>query len=206
MHGRLSATRALIALLAFLVCLPGLASAQSDPFVWVDSFKDESPTTPTGEYVISVGDMLSIQIWNEERMSRSTRVRTDGRISLAFLNDVEAAGKGPVQLANEIANGLKAVVRDPRVTVVVEESKPLTISILGEVGRPGLHTLDTGAGVAQALASAGGLNQYAKKDRIFVLRPGPKPIRIRFTYTSIIRNIGNAPKFRFRAGDVLVVE
>ena len=198
--------RVALVLTALFAAAPTAVRAQSDQFVWVDKYEDDSPVAPGGEYTIGPGDLLGVQVWDQDKMSARTRVRTDGRISLPFLNDVVAAGKGPVQLATEIQEGLKAIILTPRVTVTVEETQPLNISILGEVAKPGLHTLEVGAGVAQALASAGGLSQYAKKDRIFVLRPGPKQARIRFTYEAVTRNQGRAPLFRLRSGDVLVVE
>jgi polysaccharide export outer membrane protein len=129
-------------------------------------------------------------------------------VSLPFLNDVEAAGKTPVQLAGELESGLKSVILNPKVTVAVEESKPptLSISVLGEVARPGLESLEPGAGVAQALAAAGGLTVFAHKDRIYVVRRGARPTRIHFTYAALTRSIGRAPSFRLRTGDVVVVE
>lgn len=195
---------------ALLACLGGgwPAFSQSTPsatFVWVDSIEDPGQS-PSRDYTIGVGDLLNIQVWDQDKMSAKARVRSDGRISLPFLNDIDVVGKVPTKLATEIEGGLKAVVINPRVTVVVEESKPLSISMLGEVAKPGLQTLDVGAGVAQALAAAGGLTQFAHKDRIFVIRSGPKPTRIRFTYEALTRAVGKAPLFRLRSGDVVVVE
>jgi polysaccharide biosynthesis/export protein len=180
-------------------------SAQSGSFIWVDKFEDVGEP-PTAEYTIGVGDLLNVQVWEQEKMSAKMRVRSDGRISVPFINDIEAAGKTPVRLGNEIENGLKSVVLNPRVTVIVEESKPLTVSVLGEVLKPGSQTLEAGSGVAQVLATAGGLTQYAHKDRIYVVRSGPKPVRVRFTYEALTRALGRAPMFRLRGGDVVVVE
>jgi len=134
------------------------------------------------------------------------RVRSDGRISLPFVNDVQAAGKTPLKLGGELEAGLKAMVLNPKVTVVVEESRPLTISVLGEVSKPGTQTYERESGVAQALAAAGGLTNFAHKDRIFVVRSNPKPVRIHFTYENITRKVGPASVFRLKPGDVVIVE
>jgi polysaccharide biosynthesis/export protein len=171
----------------------------------VEQYKEES-TDGAGEYVIGVGDMIVIQVWDQEKMSGRMRVRSDGRISLPFVNDIEAAGKTPGKLAADLETGLKSVVLNPKVTVVVEESRPLTISVLGEVAKPGTQTLERDYGVAQALAAAGGLTSFAKKDRIFVVRSTPKPHRVHFTYDALTRTVGAAAKFRLKAGDVVVVE
>jgi len=204
---RSSAGWACVPLLAgcLMAVLPGCASSPQS-FVWVDDLNQPEPPAGDGQYVIGVGDVLSVQVWDQEKMSGRVRVRTDGRVSLPLLNDVEAAGKTPVQLAREFEGGLKSVVLNPKVTVVVEESMPLSISILGEVARPGLHALNPGAGVAQALAAAGGLTTFAHKNRIFVLRSGPTPARIRFTYKGLTDAPGPSSLFRLRTGDVVVVE
>ena len=139
-------------------------------------------------------------------MSGRMRVRSDGRISLPFVNDVDAAGKTPITLTADIESGLKGVIVNPKVTVSVEESSPLSISVLGEVSKPGLQPLQYDAGVADALAAAGGLTPFADKDRIFVVRTRPEPVRIHFTYDALTRAIGRAASFRLKAGDVVIVE
>ena len=88
----------------------------------------------------------------------------------------------------------------------VEDERPLTISVLGEVAKPGTQTFSQDTGVAQALAAAGGLNNFAHKGRIYVVRSSPTPVRIHFTYDELTRGVGAASKFKLRPGDVIVVE
>ena len=192
-------------------CLIGFfpACGSAGGAIDVEQLKEPPDSSPArNEYTIGIGDMLSVQVFDQDKMSARVRVRTDGRITLPFLNDVPAAGKAPVKLAAELEEGLKAVVLNPRVTVFVEESKPptMSVSVLGEVAKPGVQLLEPGVGVAQAIASAGGLTAFAKKNRIFVVRPGTQPPRIRFRYDSLTRDVGPASLFRLRAGDVVVVE
>jgi polysaccharide biosynthesis/export protein len=190
-------------------CLAGLACGSTGGSIEVEQLKEAPDPSPAGgEYIIGVGDLLSIQVWDQEKMSAKARVRSDGRISFPFVNDIDAAGKTPVKLGADLEAGLKSVILTPSVTVVVEESKPptLSISVLGEVTKPGVQTLEPGAGVAQALAAAGGLTTFAHKGRIFVLRAGPPTTRIHFTYEGLTRTAGSAPLFRLRSGDVVVVE
>ena len=208
---RLRARWTVISLLVWSlgVFLPACASTGGS--IEVDQLKDEliGPSS-SSEYVINVGDVLSIQVWEQERLSGRMRVRSDGRISLQLLNDVDAAGKTPVKLARDLEAAFKSVILNPMVTVVVEDSKPptVTISVLGEVAKPGVQNLEPGAGVAQALAAAGGLTAFAHKDRIFVLRTGPQatPTRIHFNYDALTRNTGKANLFRLRTEDVIIVE
>jgi polysaccharide export outer membrane protein len=133
-------------------------------------------------------------------------VRSDGRISIPLINEIQAAGKTPSKLQAEIEAALKSVVLNPKVTVVVQTSKPPTISIMGEVSRPGPMPLEREMGVAEALAAAGGLSTFAHKDRIFVRRSEPEPVRIHFTYDALTRKVGKATKFRLQPGDIIIVE
>jgi polysaccharide export outer membrane protein len=171
----------------------------------VEQYKEEA-TAASSEYMIDVGDLLNVVVFEQPSMSGRMRVRNDGRITLPFVNDVIASGKTPTKLASELEAGFKAVVLNPRVTVSVEESRPLTISVLGEVAKPGTQQFERDSGIAQALASAGGLSNFAHKDRIFVVRTTPKPVRIHFTYEEITRKVGPASAFKLKPGDVVIVE
>jgi polysaccharide export outer membrane protein len=188
-------------------CLAGwvAACASSGGAIEVEQFKSE-PETTQAEYVIRIGDLLSVQVYSDEKASGRTRVRTDGRISLPLINDVDAAGKTPIKLAGDIEESLKTLLVNPRVTVSVEESAPLSISVLGEVEKPGAQVLTHEAGVADALAAAGGLTRFARKNRIYVVRTKPDPVRVHFTYEALTRGTGAAALFRLRPGDVVVVE
>ena len=189
---------------ALLVGLIGCGRSAGS-FVWVE---DVPAPRDVGAYTIAVGDLLHVQVWDHDNMSGRIRVRSDGRISVPLLNDAVAAGKTPEQLARDLEAYLrnKSLVVDPRVTVVLEETKPLAVAVMGEVVHAGMYTLAPGAGVAEALASAGGLTEFAHRDRIFVVRRTPKLLRIRFTYSALVGGSGQAPTFRLQNGDVVVTE
>jgi polysaccharide export outer membrane protein len=119
---------------------------------------------------------------------------------------VQAAGLTPGILAEQIQTRLRQYINVPRVTVVVEETRPLTVPVLGEVTHAGQYNLEKGAGVLEALAAGGGLTEFAHRDRIFVLRRHPTPVRIRSTFEALSRGQGQAAAFRLQAGDVVVVE
>jgi polysaccharide export outer membrane protein len=165
-----------------------------------------------GDYRIAPGDVLGIRVWNQPTMSlERTRVRDDGRIAVPFLQDVEAAGKTPAELAERLQVHLKTYVVSPVVTVTIEEQRPLRVSVTGEVTHPGVYELDRGAGVLSALAAAGSFTEFAHRDRIFVLRRGvspgdPTPTRIRFRYEALTQGEKPAAGFQLKAGDVVVVE
>jgi polysaccharide export outer membrane protein len=179
-----------------------LAGCATVPYVWID---DAPAPRAAEEYVIAPGDVLGVRVFNQENMSARARVRSDGKIALPFLGDVEVRGKTPAFASKELATRFKDYVVSPVVTVSVEETQPTAVSVLGEVAHPGTYTLDPSAGVLQALAAAGGFTEYASRDGIYVVRRGSGP-RIRFTFSSLNQGEGRAPAFRLRAGDVVVVE
>jgi polysaccharide export outer membrane protein len=190
---------------AWLPCVLWLSSCASvDKFTWVDSLPP-AQVGSANDYVVAPGDVLSISVWNQEKMSAKVKVRQDGRITLPFLNDVDTTGKRPNELGKELEVKLKEFILNPMVTVVTEETKPLNISVLGEVARPGQYTMESGAGLLQAFAAAGGLTDFANRERLFVLRERPSS-RVRFTYDSLIRRNGSAAEFRLMNGDVIVAE
>jgi polysaccharide export outer membrane protein len=196
-------------LLAAALALAAGCSHLGD-YVWVDAVTEPGAPSET-EYVIAPGDVLGVRVFSQEGMSGRARVRTDGKISLPFVNDVEAAGQTPAALARRLQLRLKEFVNNPVVTVSLEEPGPIQVSVLGEVAHPGVFPVQAGANVLQALAAAGGLTPYASHDRIFVLRrspPGSKPplVRIRFTYDKLAHAEGRAAAFRMRDGDVVVVD
>jgi polysaccharide export outer membrane protein len=188
----------------------GLAAALScshvGPFVWVNDYAAPADAEAGREYQIAPGDLLSVRVYLQEGMTTRERVRHDGRISLPMIGDVQAAGRSPSVLAEQIQSRLKAYINKPVVTVTVEETRPLAVPVLGEVARPGQYNLEKGAGVLDALAAAGGFTDFAHRDRIFVLRRQPALVRIRFTFEELSRGQGRAIAFRLQPGDAVVVE
>jgi polysaccharide export outer membrane protein len=201
-------TLEMLLLAAVLAGAPGCSHVGD--YVWVDDIK-EPPAPADTEYLVAPGDVLNVRVFNQEGMSGRARVRSDGKISLPFVNDVEAAGSTPTALAFRLQVRLKEFINNPVVTVSLEEAGPVQVSVLGEVAHPGVYAVQPRSSVLQALAAAGGLTQYASGDRIFVLRrnfAGAKPplLRIRFRYENLAHAEGRAAAFRMRDGDVLVVE
>jgi polysaccharide export outer membrane protein len=183
------------------------ACAHSAPFVWVDNVPEVQIKGSDGSYVIAVGDVVSVRVWNQEAMATRAKVRADGHISMLFLNDVAAAGYTPPVLAAELQTRLKDFFNNPVVTVALEEQRPLAVSVVGLVAKPGPLQLEPGTGVLQALAAAGGLSEWADKSMIFVLRKtSGTDQRIRMTLEALIHARGHAARFKLLTGDVVVVE
>jgi polysaccharide biosynthesis/export protein len=127
-------------------------------------------------------------------------------VSVPFLNDVDAAGYTPVVLARQLQTRLKEYINTPVVTISLDDPRPYTIPVTGEVNKPGVFPLEAGSGLLAALASAGGLTQFASSDRIFVIRQWPAPARIRFSYVELQNGEKKSVQFQLRQGDAVVVE
>ncbi len=200
------ACQSLLSRVAFVGCLmlpAGCGSAGS--FVWIDD-APEATIRSIPETLILPGDMVSVRVFGQEPMSVRAPVRSDGVIAMPLIGDVQMAGKTATSIAKDIEGRLQPFINTPHVTVVVEESRTRVV-VIGEVRRPGTVILEGSMGMLAALANAGGLTEYASEDRIFVLRSDTTGLyRIRFRYEDTIRNIGRAPAFKLRTGDVVVVE
>src|SRR4051812_11698155 len=182
-----------------------LGCRHTGAYVWVDQYAGK-PVAPS--YVVGPGDTLTVKVLGHDEMSAHAKVRSDGRITVPYLNDVEVANQAPDDVAEKLRNKLIDFVNRPIVTVTVDEPRPFTVPITGEVSRPGVYPLETPAGVLQALASAGGLTQFAHDDQIYVLRRGPDgaPVRIRFKYESLAHAEGQGATFALQRDDIVVVE
>lgn len=127
--------------------------------------------SPKETYRIGAGDVLEIVTWKEVDFSRdAVLVRTDGMISFPLLNDVQAAGRTPVDLKLDIEERLKAYVGTPVVTVTVRDAASQKFYILGEVLKTGEYPLNKNLTVLQAFALAGGFTEWASKKEIILLR------------------------------------
>jgi polysaccharide export outer membrane protein len=193
--------------LAASLLLASSACAGAGNYLWVSDLPADLTSRPTEQgYLIRDGDVLSVRVFNQEALSTKAKVRSDGRIAIPVLGDVDVRGRKPSALKGELEARLKDYVNAPSVTVSVEEFTPITVSVLGEVTKAGSFALDPRASLAQVLASAGGLTDYASKDRIFVVRTLPKPLRVRFTYEDITRGAPPTAGFVLHDGDLVMVE
>jgi polysaccharide export outer membrane protein len=190
-----------IACVAYVAVPSGCVGAGS--YVW---FTALPPEAATGEYLVNVGDMVNIRVLAHDEMTTRVRVRADGRIALPIVGEVEARGKRPSALRSEIEARFKDYIVAPSVTLNIDETGPAHIAVLGEVVHAGVFPLEPNARLADALALSGGVTEYASRDRIFVVRVTPQPLRIRFTYEAVTRDEGQAAAFRLHADDVVVVE
>jgi polysaccharide export outer membrane protein len=126
---------------------------------------------PAGNsYVIGATDVIIVTVFKEPTLSGSLLVRPDGMISVPLLGDVKASGKTPVQLADEITVALKKYIQDPNVIVVLSQINSKKVYLIGEVVKTGPIELTPGMTLLEAIATAGGLTEFANAKKIYILR------------------------------------
>lgn len=157
-------------------------------------------------YKIGAQDVLKIDVWREDQLTRTVPVRPDGKISLPLLNDVQAEGLTPMELGSVIRDDLKKYITNPQVTVTIVEINSRRIYVTGEVTRPGAFPLLPNMTVLQALTSAGGFTQFAKIKGIYVLRiEGGKQVKHPFSYKDVVNGKKPEDNIQLEPGDTIIV-
>ena len=141
------------------------------------------------EYRLGPEDVIGVLVWKQPELSTSVVVRPDGKISLALLGEIEATGKTSLQLQEEITNRLRQYVSDPMVNVVVKEINSPKISVLGQVRKPDRYHIKQRLTVLDAIALAGGFTDFAKRDKVTIIRNGgPDKIRIQVNLKKVVED------------------
>jgi polysaccharide biosynthesis/export protein len=157
------------------------------------------------DYVIGPDDTLHITVWKEPDMSATLPVRSDGKISLPLLDDVQAAGMTPLQLKDSIKEKLKKYISDPRVTVVVTAMNSRRIFVTGEVTHTGAMALLPNMTMLQALATSG-FTQFANLKGIYLLRTeNGQQVKLPFNYKEVVKGRHPEENIMLKPGDTIVV-
>ena len=151
--------------------------------------------------------MLGINVWKEQELTVTIPVRSDGKISVPLIGEVQASGRTPVQLKDDISARLRAFISVPDVTVTVLQMNSQTFNILGRVSRPGSYSLSATTTVLDAIAAAGGFLDFAKQKSIYILRRNAKGdmTRIAFNYKDVIQGKHPEENVQLRPNDTIVV-
>lgn len=163
-----------------------------------------APGTTNPEYRIGIDDVLDIAVWNNTTVSRTVPVRPDGKISLPLLNEVQAAGLTPSQLRQSLMSKLVEYMPTPEVSVIVREVHSNKISVLGEVRKAGRYEISNRATVLDAVALAGGFNDFARRSKLVIMRQeGSGTKRIPINYNRILAEEDD--NVVLQPGDIVVV-
>jgi polysaccharide export outer membrane protein len=190
----------------------GAASPAAPPNAAADSqasSNSENGATKAHDdsFVVGNDDVLVVNVWKEPDISRSVPVRSDGKISLPLVGELQATGRTPLKLEQEIAAKLKNYIAEPEVTVIVQQINSQKFNILGMVGRPGSYPISNSATVLDAIAVAGGFRDFAKQKAIYILRQNADgtQTRIPFNYKEVVKGHNSAQNIKLQPRDTIVV-
>ena len=157
------------------------------------------------DYRIGPEDILDINVWKNPDLSRErVPVRPDGKISHPLINDIDVAGLTTNQVKAQLTERLSKYIENPEVSVVVREIHSPKVSVSGNVRMAGYFELKTpDVTVLDMIAKAQGLNEFADKGNIKIIRRGQDGA-IEFKYNDAI-NGRNGANFIVQPGDVIVV-
>ena len=172
--------------------------------------QEPPPSAPAtdmpAEYVIGLGDQLQIMVWKEPELTQTLSVRIDGRISLPLIGDVEAAGKTIRGLKKILEEKYTVVIAEPAVSVMLAQSKSWRYYIIGKVARPGEFPIDFPITVLQAIAQSGGFQEWAKTDKISIVRreDGRETI-VPFNYEALVNGQNLQQNALVKPGDTIII-
>jgi len=162
------------------------------------------PADTSPDYRMVPGDKLRVEVYKDAALSQNVQIRPDGKITLPYIGDMAAAGMTPTALRDAITQSLKEYIASPTVTVMVVETQPQTVSVLGEVNSPGVHPLKHQMTVLDALAAAGGFGDFANTKNILIKRNTKNGVdTLRFNYKDAIKP--DAKPFYLQPGDIIIV-
>lgn len=146
-------------------------------------------------YLIGSFDKLRIDVFGVDELTSEVQADASGRISVPLIGVIEAAGKTPAELADEITMRLERYVKDPQVTVNLEETVSQVITVDGEVAKPGLYPVVGGMTLIRAIATAEGTSDLAQLDDVVVFRTvGGQRYAALYNLTAIRRGIYEDPE------------
>jgi len=153
-------------------------------------------------YSIGPGDRLAVSVWGFKDLTAEVVVLPDGTISLPLIGQVRVAGLSVDRMRDELSRRYADFVKDPRVTVVVENMGTITVSVVGEVAKPGTVTLVRQSRVLEAIAASGGLTPDAAANAEIVRATG-KVIPVNDLDATLKGDAQANP--RLEAGDVVII-
>ena len=158
------------------------------------------------EFVLGIEDKLSVSVWKEPDLTKTVAIRPDGKITFPLVGDVQAAGRAPRQLTEDLTKLLGRFIKEPVVTVVVEEINNFKVFVLGEVTIQGALNLRRRTRLLEAIALSGGMSRFADKSNLLLLRfEDGKEIRTKIDYRKVVS--GERPELNvyLKPGDTIIV-
>ena len=166
---------------------------------------------PGEEYIIGPLDQLTIFVWRNPELSTKVQVRPDGRITTPLINDMPAVGKTPAMLAADMRVALGEYVKDPIVSVIVENfagTFSQQIRVVGATEKPASIPYRANMTLLDAMIAVGGLSQYASGNRAKLVRydrATGKQHEFQLQIASLLKHGDSRANVRLEPGDVIII-
>jgi polysaccharide export outer membrane protein len=191
-------------------CVLGLAIAGASscappqPFVWASRLP---PTDDKNNPLrIGPGDEIYVLVADQQALSGAFTIGPEGSYVQPVVGAVSLLGLTTKEATQQLTARLSGILVRPQVTITVTKRRPLRISVIGQVTKPGRFEVPYDESVLATIALAGGLTEFADDDAIYVIRRDPHLLRIRFRMRDLAGPDGVSARFRLNDGDVIVVE
>jgi polysaccharide export outer membrane protein len=195
-----------IIVLSFAFIFPSMAFPQEEKDVFLKKQSQAEVAADSEKYIIGAEDVLYIHVWKEETLSKTVTVRIDGKISMPLIDEIQAAGITPLQLKEIITEKLKEFVEIPNVNVIVMEANSFKVYISGQVKNSGAHRLRTETSLAQIIAMAGGVTEWANLKKIIIIRKeNGKEKRMIVNYKKFVQGKDLSANPVLKSGDTIIV-
>ncbi|QCB43358.1 polysaccharide export protein [Sphingomonas sp. PAMC26645] len=166
---------------------------------------------PGEEYVIGPLDQLNIFVWRNPELSSKVQVRPDGRITTPLINDLPAVGKTPAMLSDDIKKALGAYIKDPIVSVIVENfsgTYSQQVRIVGATEKPASIPYRANMTLLDAMIAVGGLSQYAAGNKARLVRydrATGKQTEFGLQINNLLKKGDSSANVRLAPGDVIII-
>ncbi|RZM10976.1 MAG: polysaccharide export protein [Sphingomonas sp.] len=166
---------------------------------------------PGEEYVIGPLDQLNIFVWRNPELSSKVQVRPDGRITTPLINDMPAVGKTPAVLAEDMKKALGQYIKDPIVSVIVENfsgTYSQQVRIVGATEKPASIPYRANMTLLDAMIAVGGLSQYAAGNKARLVRydrATGKQTEFALQISNLLKKGDSSANVRLEPGDVIII-
>jgi polysaccharide biosynthesis/export protein len=167
---------------------------------------DRPDTFGESEYQLGPEDVIQVFVWKEDDLTTTVTIRPDGKITLPLIGEIVASKKTANQLQQEVGEKYKTYVAKPVVNVIVKEVNSPKVSVFGEVRKPDVYKIKQRTTVLDIVAAAGGLTEFAKKNKVRVIRDDPKGPQQFMLNLDLMLDGGKTPIFYLQPGDKIYVQ
>ncbi|MDO8445495.1 MAG: polysaccharide biosynthesis/export family protein [Deltaproteobacteria bacterium] len=169
----------IISLIIATTIFPGCASTDANKKGGLsgEPMRDEQgigvgdiPALKVSEFILGVGDTIEISVYRHDDLKKSVKIDASGKVMFPLIGDIKAAGVGIYKFRDEMQTALAKYIVDPQVTISITAIQSQKVMVLGEVGNPGILTLDSELSVMEAISKAGGMTDDAKLSNVLLIR------------------------------------